>query len=631
MVRKILWLVVSGLMALSLVMTACGPAATPTTPTTPTPPAPTAPTTPTPTAPVTPTTPVEKEPAAPKAETVKVTLTKLDGTKVEKTLEKPRYGGTLTRVFSAEPRGFDDLTTFLHQATGQNPMMSALWRGTWENGPAGTGEFDDISGGSFHVKAGLVFDKWELFPTGRGVYHIRPGIKYGLNPMWEASRLVNGREFTAFDAEWALTRLAKTPGSYQYNAAPEASKDVKIKALDKYTLEIDIYPEQSQTTHYFFGTFAFADTPKEVVQKYGSMKDWRNNVGTGPFLLNDYVPASSLTYVKNPGYFLKDPVTGNQIPYIDGMKILIIPDASTRLAALRTGKIDELSSVELPEAKSLFKTSPQLENKFSYGAVNAIFMRTDKSELPYKDIRVRQALTLATDFNAINKALYDGLGVMPGFPLAYTEPLKDYFLTLDEASKEIKELYTYNPEKAKQFLKAAGYPNGFKAEIIVNSAGSNIDELSIFKDMWAKVGVELVMQARDSGVYTTIANARSHTDMIYAGIGGTSQLWPRGFGHLHSGVQFNLSYIKESYILEAVEKYNAAWLKGDEKERMRISKDLMGRVYQDAWAIGRPTSISYSFWWPWVKNYYAASAGGFQGFPHQYLWIDQALKKSMGH
>ena len=119
--------------------------------------------------------------------------------------------------------------------------------------------------------------------------------------------------------------------------------------------------------------------------------------------------------------------------------------------------------------------------------------------------------------------------------------------------------------------------------------------------------------------------------MIYAGIGGTSQLWPRGFGNLYAGVQFNLSYINEPYVKEAIEKYNAAWLRGDEKERMRTSKDLMARVYYDSWAIGRPTSVIYSFWWPWIKNYYAANAGGFQGFPHQYLWVDQELKKSMGH
>ncbi len=627
MSKKILWPAVSGLMALALILSACAQVATPPTPTTPS----TLSTPSIPSAPSAPTIPVEKEPVAVKTDTVTVTLTKLDGTKMKKTVEKPQYGGMLTRVFSAEPRGFDDLTTFLHQATGQNPVMSALWRGAWERGPAGTGEFDDISGGSFLVKEGLLFEKWELFETGRGVYHIRPGIKYGLNPLWEASRLVNGREFTALDAEYALNRLAKTPGSYQYNAAPEASRDVKIKALDKYTLEIDIYPEQSQTTHYFFGTFAFADTPKEVIQKYGSMKDWRNIVGSGPFMLTDYVPASLLTYVRNPNYFLKDPVTGNQMPYVDGMKILIVPDASTRLAALRTGKIDELSLVELQDAKSLLKTSPQLENKFSYGAVNAIFMRTDKPELPYKDIRVRQALTLATDFNAINQAAYDGLGVVPGYPLAYTEPLKDYFLTLNEAPKAVQDLFTYNPEKAKQLMKEAGYPNGFKAEIIVSSAGGNVDELAIFKSMWAKVGVELVFQLRDSGVYTTIANARSHADMIYAGIGGTSQLWPRGFGNLYAGVQFNLSYINEPYVKEAIEKYNAAWLRGDEKERMRTSKDLMARVYYDSWAIGRPTSVIYSFWWPWIKNYYAANAGGFQGFPHQYLWVDQELKKSMGH
>lgn len=616
---KILWLVVSTSMALSLVVAACGPTVVEEKK-----PAP---------APV-----VEEKKQTPVAEEKKQEAVAEKGVP-KPAVERPKYGGILTRVFESEPRGFDDLPTPLHQATGQAPISHSLWIGDWARGPAGSGELEDVIGTRFDIMTGQLFESWELSETGRGVYKITPGIHYGLNPQLEASRLVGGREFTAYDAEFALTRLAKTPGSYQVNSAPEMARDVKITALDKYTLSIDIPPQESFEAHYFFGSFAFADTPREVIEKYGNMNDWKRTVGTGPFLMADYVKGSQLTYVKNPNYFRRNPAgqgKGDQMPYIDGMKILIVPDASTRVAALRTGKIDLLTGLEYYDTQSLIKQSPQFEYRLGYGSASAAFMRTDKADLPYKDIRVRQALTYATDFNAINEAINGGLGTIPGWPVNYGPGVAEFLFTLQErpkaapAPQSVRELYTYNPEKAKQLLKEAGYPNGFKAQIIVSSAGSNVDEVAIFKNMWAKVGVDLEIVVKDPGTYTTISNARSHPDMIYAGFGG-NQNWLRGFGSLKAGVAFNASYLNEDWVLKASDDFNAAWLKGDKDGQVRIAREVQERAMLGDWAITQPSKRSNTFWWPWVKNYYGASAGGFQSFPHQYLWIDQALKKSMGY
>jgi len=60
-----------------------------------------------------------------------------------------------------------------------------------------------------------------------------------------------------------------------------------------------------------------ADYPPEVIQKYGGMNDWRVSVGTGPFMLTDFVSASSATFVKNPAFWEKDPMgpgKGNSLP-----------------------------------------------------------------------------------------------------------------------------------------------------------------------------------------------------------------------------------------------------------------------------------------------------------------------------
>ena len=85
----------------------------------------------------------------------------------------------------------------------------------------------------------------------------------------------------------------------------------------------------------------------EVVEMYGDGSDWRNVVGTGAFMLTDFVPGSLMQYEKNPNFWMKDPILGNQLPYMDGIKVYVIADKSTQLAAFRTGKVDMLSGPTL--------------------------------------------------------------------------------------------------------------------------------------------------------------------------------------------------------------------------------------------------------------------------------------------
>ena len=104
--------------------------------------------------------------------------------------------------------------------------------------------------------------------------------------------------------------------------------------------------------------------PPEVMQKYGDMTNWKNSVGTGPFMLTDWIPGSEAVYVRNPNYWMKDPIgpgKGNQLPYLDGVSIVILPDASTQQAALRTAKIDQISGYNIEDDSQHEKDGSGLE------------------------------------------------------------------------------------------------------------------------------------------------------------------------------------------------------------------------------------------------------------------------------
>ena len=79
----------------------------------------------------------------------------------------------------------------------------------------------------------------------------------------------------------------------------------------------------------------------DAVQKWGDVSDWHHAIGTGPFILKDFVPGNSATLIKNPNYWGYDErYPQNKLPYVDTVKFLIIPDDATALAAMRAGKID---------------------------------------------------------------------------------------------------------------------------------------------------------------------------------------------------------------------------------------------------------------------------------------------------
>jgi peptide/nickel transport system substrate-binding protein len=82
--------------------------------------------------------------------------------------------------------------------------------------------------------------------------------------------------------------------------------------------------------------FCPAIQTREVVERYGDLSDWRNAVGTGPFILTDYVSGSSATYIRNENYRGYDQrYPEDKLPYVDGVKLLIIPDNATVMTTWR--------------------------------------------------------------------------------------------------------------------------------------------------------------------------------------------------------------------------------------------------------------------------------------------------------
>ena len=546
----------------------------------------------------------------------------------------PKYGGALTVAITADPTNFDNGTKSISGSlTG---TVYEKYLGTdWTRGPAGSGVTNLVSDGSAmdDYWAPRLAESWEMHKQGVWILHIRQGMRW--QPVnSDAGRLMAGRQVTADDIVSSFNRLMKAPGSWIKVGAPTVWSTANISKTGPWEVTVTA-PEDYMTAFVWLigagGGFGYL-YPPEVVARYGDVANWRNAVGTGPFMLVDYVPGSQFVFVKNPVYWEKDPVgpgKGNQLPYVDTLRELIIPDLSTRQSALRTGKLDLLDGVVKEDRQSLMKTTPKLEYRtYLVGSPWFIGMKQAVPGKPFNDVRVRQAMMLATDFNALKNDYYGGEAEILTWPV--NKQLGALYLPLEEMPESVQALYGYNPEKAKQLLKEAGYPNGFKTSVAINGDAQRIDELAIYAGMWAKVGIDLKIDVKETSVYNVMRSvARTYEDMIYQSL-SAGLVGPLYFRANRGSAQANPSAVNDPPgtvpTIENAYQEMSKYLFLDMPKAYQEFKKLTPWLLEQAYVIPRPSPYAYNTWWPWLKNYHGQGAGLIR-----YSWVDQELKKSMGY
>ena len=560
---------------------------------------------------------------------------------------KAKYGGTITIRELTDPTCCD---------SAANRLMSGsliLWysheqllKFDWAKGQAGTGEYSTLAVASPEaMMGGEIAESVELPNPNTWVLNIRQNVHYQQTGT-EAGKLVNGRQMTADDVVWAYQRNIKGPNTALSVLQPRlaATMDIKKTGPWQVTITAPVQPVTAQWWVIEGGGYGFM-YPKEIVDKYGDLNNWRNSVGTGPWILEDWVPGSSVTFRRNDNYWGKNPAgpgKGDQLPYADRVKRLIIPDSSTFFAAVRTGKMDMSGPVTFDDFTELNRTAPQLEYLEYLGdgfanahAVN--FNLADKSK-PWADKRVRQALMMATDYDTIVNGYFKGKAERDTVLVNKNFEGKGY-KPLSTMAQSVQDLYKYNPDKAKQLLKDAGFPNGFKAEVLVPSVPDSIvDQASILKDMWSKVGVDLTIKPTDSTALTTIVTRTfSWPDMFYGTFsGGTVASFGFSlytyFGYYRGDARPQFASRTDAGgtpdpVIEAAFEETQKNIYVNWPAAYKAVEEIRPYLIENAFRVPFPQPLNYSMWWPWMKNTYGA---GPTAYYLKYYWIDQNLKQSMG-
>jgi len=340
---------------------------------------------------------------------------------------------------------------------------------------------------------------WKQNPL-RLEINLRKGVMFPDKPGVMASR-----ELVADDVVYAYNRLDKSPkkisGYFDHLD--------KVEATDKHTVTFTFKNYNAEWDYRFGWGYYSAIIPKEVAD--AGAGNWKNVNGTGPFLLGDFVQGNSNTYLRNPNYWGTEKINGvdTKLPLVDKVVYRTIKDEATQLTALRTAKLDILEYIRWSAVDELKKNAPQLQwSKWLNMNGQFLAMRVDTK--PFDDIRVRRALNFAVNKQEIVKEFYGGNAELFAYPqhpdyLGYFEPL-------EAMPDSIKELYTYNPEKAKKLLAEAGVPKGFTFKVQVCSCSpDHMDLVPLLAAYLEQVGVKLDIQPMEYGAFLSAMTSKTNS------------------------------------------------------------------------------------------------------------------------
>jgi ABC-type transport system substrate-binding protein len=330
-------------------------------------------------------------------------------------------------------------------------------------------------------------------------FKIRQGVKFH-----------NGRELTADDVAYTMTRVLDpdtgSPGAGFYVGIQGAQAFMEgaaasvegIKVLDANTIEFTLTSPDVTFLNKMALNFAFI-VPKEAVETEGE-NFGHKPTGTGPYVLNEWRSGEFLVFERNPDYFFEGR------PYIDKITIQVGVAPDVALLRLEKGEIHLMGDPAPGADWERISTDPAWADRIEIEAtVNTTYIAINVTTPPFDDVKVRQALNHAIDKQRIVQLLNGRATVanqilpplMPGYDPSFTG-------------------YGYDPDKAKQLLVEAGFPDGFETSIECIAVDPQPRLCESFQQDLANVGIQLTINTLAApNVIDDAGNGR--TPLVWSG------------------------------------------------------------------------------------------------------------------
>jgi peptide/nickel transport system substrate-binding protein len=321
---------------------------------------------------------------------------------------------------------------------------------------------------------------------------------------------------------------------------------------------------------------------------------------------------------------------------LDTVKFLIMPTEAAAAAAMRLGNIDIIDHISPMQAYALKKTNPELII-ITHPDSNAASIEPRNDRPPFNDIRVRKAMQLAIDLPAISKSCCNG--IVDPYPCTLTSRyMTGWGFPWEEWPQDLKDEYAYNPAAAQKLLVEAGYPAGFKTNIVMDLK-ADLGLMQIVKFYLAKIGIEMEIRTMETNAWREfVLKEHRHDQLVHDMVGpmGHTSAPQHDLAQFRKGARYNSAMVDDAGFNAFLPRALMAAGLDEMKKILREANEYVARQH---FSISLLQPKAYSVCQPWVKGFNAqfGSAWAHGGGPAMlsfYLgrfWIDRDLKKKMGH
>jgi peptide/nickel transport system substrate-binding protein len=548
---------------------------------------------------------------------------------------EPEYGGELTvRVSGLESPTYDPGlpmgTVLQFWLEGLFAYDWRLDRDTWSYTAPWTSE---------EYLIGALVDSWEYTDPTTWTLNIRKGI------YWQDKPPVNGREFTAEDIQYNYDRLLGTGSGFtepnQFYGGMFTVIE-RVVATEKYKVQIKLKEPAPPLATIQVQGLTYGMAPHEWLELgEEGQSNWENAVGTGPWMLTDVVLGTSMTFSPNPNYWGYDEryTQNNKLPYLDELRVLAIQDETTARSALRTGRIDILGAlfaydnVSIQNAVAIEGTNPDINIGWRPSGGVGLFFRCDTA--PFNDIRVRQALQMAFDREAIASSVF--AGTVDGTPCGLSSPLyKGWAVPYEDWPENLQNTYSFNQNRAKELLAEAAAdgvfkPNnmgGFDTNVVTSPAVTNMEVMQAIQGYFSDIGVNMEITSMDRSAFMSYAMSGKH-DQMAAVLGGTGMLSDpvANVKFLTTGNRSNFSFNNDQYFDDLADEFSKSTTLDEAKE---IYQQIEIYALEKNYMLSTFSTDIPVMWQPYVKGYSGETIIRYLGGNIlARLWIDQNLKEEM--
>ncbi|MCM3088634.1 ABC transporter substrate-binding protein [Bhargavaea ginsengi] len=334
-------------------------------------------------------------------------------------------------------------------------------------------------------------ESWENKDETTWTFKLREGVKFH-----------NGDDFTAEDVKFTLERVAKDDSLLEYGNYNQIKE---VNVLGDYEVEIVTNgPEPALLNR--LSRLGSGMLPKKYIESEGWDVFLEEPVGTGPYKFQEWKKDDRLTLVANEEYF-------GEAPKWDELVFRAIPEDSTRVSELMTGGVDVAVNVPPTDVERIEGTEGVHVEQTPTQRVMMLVLRTAEGN-PTSDPKVREAIDLAIDKEAIVESLMGGAGTVTRTRVTPGNT---------GANESLYGTSLYDPERAKELLAEAGYADGL--ELTLSSPNGRYlkdkESVELMSAMLGEVGITIDLELLEWSAFNEKYQNRTFGDMFLIGYGNS--------------------------------------------------------------------------------------------------------------